>query len=159
MISVIEISPGVFTTDRPHILTSLDGERQATLVTVLSPHWSEEERAEFGLFMVAPAAVPTGHRVTAISYERIDGAVTQVVETAPVIPGSITPRQLKLALLDAGLLDAIEAFVAAAPREVQIGWNNTVEYLRTDALLNEMAAAFGMTAEQIDGIFIAAAAK
>lgn len=73
------------------------------------------------------------------------------------VPDTVSPRQLKLALLGAGMLDEIEAFVAQADRAVQISWEYATEFERTDALLNQMAAAFGMTDSLIDELFHVAA--
>jgi hypothetical protein len=69
------------------------------------------------------------------------------------IPSSVSPRQLKLALLVYGLLDDVEAFVDAAGRAVQIAWANTTEYERQDPMLNQMIAAFGMEPETADELF------
>jgi hypothetical protein len=76
---------------------------------------------------------------------------------APGIPQTVSPRQMKLALLGAGMLDAVEAFVANAPRAVQITWEYATEWNRGDAILNRMAQAFGLTEEQVDGLFVTAA--
>jgi hypothetical protein len=79
-----------------------------------------------------------------------------LVQPAPV-PSSVSPRQLKLALLASGQLDQIEAFVASADKSVQISWEYTTEFQRDNPLLNQMAAAFGMTSDQVDTLFRAAA--
>lgn len=71
---------------------------------------------------------------------------------APV-PPVISARQIKLALLASGQFDQIEAFVAQQGREVQIGWEYAVEYLRNDPTLLAMADAFGMKDDQIDDLF------
>lgn len=80
----------------------------------------------------------------------------------PTVPSAVTRRQLKLALLAADLLDDIEGFVAsgAVPRAAVISWNEATEYHRNDPMLNEMAAHLTppMSAEQIDQLFVAAAA-
>jgi hypothetical protein len=78
---------------------------------------------------------------------------------APSVPGSVSPRQMKLALLNAGMLDAVESFVARAPREVQIAWEYATEWQRGNALLNQMAQAFGLTEDKLDDLFVAAAAQ
>jgi len=91
----------------------------------------------------------------------VDAEDLVLVDQAPSVPNSVTPRQLKLALLASGDLDRIEAFVAspAVPRDAQISWNNAIEYRRDDMMLNSMAAVLDppMSPEQIDNIFRAAA--
>jgi hypothetical protein len=81
----------------------------------------------------------------------------------PVVPQSVTMRQARLALLGADLLDNIDAAIAAIPdeaqrRAAQIEWEyaNTVE--RNSTFVQQMAAGLGMTPEQMDQLFIAAAA-
>lgn len=69
-------------------------------------------------------------------------------------PGNtITPLQAKLELLAAGKLDAVEAAVAAAPREVQLAWREATEFDRTSPLLNAMAQAVGITSLELDAMF------
>jgi hypothetical protein len=74
------------------------------------------------------------------------------------VPESVSPRQIKLALLGAGLLDEVEAFAAQADRATQISWEYATAFLRDDALLNAMAAAFGVSGDQLDQLFRTAAA-
>ena len=97
-----------------------------------------------------------------IGWSYADGAFTPPAPPPPVVPQAVTPRQLKLALLGADLLDDIEAFIAsgAVPRKAVISWEDATEYRRDDPMLNEMAAHLTppLSAEQIDQLFIAAAA-
>lgn len=69
----------------------------------------------------------------------------------------ITPRQARLALLGAGLLDAVEAYIASQPRAVQLEWEYTSEIRRDNALLTTSAAALGLTSEQLQALFTTAA--
>lgn len=78
--------------------------------------------------------------------------------TISSVPESVTPRQLKLALYKAGILDTIESFVANQNRPAQISWDEAIEFLRGDPMLDSMAAAFGLTAAQVDAIFVSASA-
>lgn len=78
------------------------------------------------------------------------------------VPEVITPRQAKIALLQAGLLDDVEAGIAAIPDETtrriaQVEWEYAQEVRRDWPLLNDVAAAIGLTAEQVDELFQAAA--
>ena len=70
---------------------------------------------------------------------------------------AITPRQARLALLNAGLLDAVEAYVATQPRSVQIEWEFASEIRRDWPPVVQAASALGLTAEQVDALFEAAA--
>jgi len=123
-----------------------------------SPKELDEARVQF----VPPAEVPEGMVAVSTRYARVDGTVTQLLELAPepvAVPASVTPRQLRLALLGAGKLDQVEAFVTGgqAPPEAVISWEYATEFLRSDPMLGQFAAMLGMTDEEVDGLFIAAA--
>ena len=82
--------------------------------------------------------------------------------TPAAVPVSVTPRQAKLALLSAGLLDAVEAAIEAiadpaTKRVAQIEWEYAQEVRRDWPLLNQVAAGMGMTDAQIDDLFNLAA--
>ena len=88
--------------------------------------------------------------------------IVQGGELVELVPEVITPRQAKIALLQAGLLDDVEAGIAAIPDETtrriaQVEWEYAQEVRRDWPLLNDVAAAIGLTAEQVDELFQAAA--
>lgn len=68
-------------------------------------------------------------------------------------PATITPLQARRALRAAGLLGAVNAWIAAQSEEVQEAWEYCVEVRRDDALIVGAAAALGLTGEQIDDLF------
>jgi hypothetical protein len=80
------------------------------------------------------------------------------VMPTPHVPYSISPGQARMALLNAGLLDQVEAAVAAADKATQIAWQYATEIRRTDPLITTLGTALGLTAAQIDALFVAAAA-
>ncbi len=89
-------------------------------------------------------------------YRRIDD---QLVITPPQ---TVTPRQAKIALLQAGLLDEIETVIASIPDETtrriaQVEWEYAQEFRRDWQLLNQLAEQAGISQDQIDELFIAAA--
>lgn len=71
---------------------------------------------------------------------------------------TLTPAQLDLALLQFGLLDAVEAFVAAADRPAQIAYKRVQTFERSNPLLNTAAGLLGMTDEQVDAVWMYGAA-
>lgn len=73
----------------------------------------------------------------------------------PPMPRSVTPRQGKVALYNAGLLGQIESRVAANPL-AKIEWDNAQEFRRDWPLLAELAAESGLSDSQIDALFDAA---
>lgn len=75
----------------------------------------------------------------------------------PSIPGSVSMRQARLALLNAGLLDDVEAAVATAGRAAQIEWEFATEVRRNHPLITIVQAEQGMSDAQIDELFAGAA--
>ena len=81
--------------------------------------------------------------------------------TPPVVPAAVTMRQARLALLGAGLLDDVEAAIAALPspqkEAAKIEWEYAQEVQRHNGFVSVLAPMLGMTAEQTDALFIGAA--
>lgn len=75
-------------------------------------------------------------------------------------PASVTPAQAKIILFENGLLDEVEALVAGHPyRPVSIWWSNAIQFDRGNAYLIALGIELGLTDEQMDEMFIAAAKK
>ena len=88
-------------------------------------------------------------------------------EPAPVqtsgVPQSVSRAQGKLALIQAGLWPAAVAFVEGITDPVQkayaeVALNDTQEWRRDSPFLAAAAAALSLSDEQLDALFIAAAA-
>jgi hypothetical protein len=91
-----------------------------------------------------------------------DGA-TFTRPPAPVdVPQSVTMRQARLALLGAGVLATVNAAIASMPGDqgeaARIEWEYARDVLRDSPLIGGLMPALGMTEQQIDQLFIAAAA-
>jgi hypothetical protein len=80
----------------------------------------------------------------------------QAEPTPVAVPQVVTIRQAKLALLQAGLLDDVDAAVAQAPREVQIEWEYATEVHRSWPTLLTLQALLSLSDEQVDNLFILA---
>jgi hypothetical protein len=82
-------------------------------------------------------------------------------ETPTPPPNSVTMAQARLALLNAGLLDQIEAGINGLPesmkKTVLIAWEKSPYVSRKGNLVNMLANDFGLTEEQLDALFAAAA--
>lgn len=81
----------------------------------------------------------------------------------PPAPSSVTMRQARLALLGAGLLDSVEAAIAAMPdatqrRAAEIEWEYAQTVDRASPFTQQLASGLGLTSEQLDGLFTQAAA-
>lgn len=70
---------------------------------------------------------------------------------------SVTMRQARLALLGAGLLDAIDAAVIAAGPAARIEWEYAQTVDRDWPLVVRLATGLGLNEAQIDALFAAAA--
>lgn len=88
------------------------------------------------------------------------GEQTQAPHTPaqPAAPRSVSMRQARLALLGAGLLDDVEALIADESQAVKIEWEYATDIWRDRDLVNTLGPALGLTEEQIDALFTAAAA-
>ncbi|MCK9549637.1 hypothetical protein [Aquamicrobium sp.] len=81
----------------------------------------------------------------------------------PPVPDRVTARQFKLQLLSpiepdypAGIIDHVEAWIAAQDRATRIAYSDSGTFVRTDPMMQAGFAALGFTPAQID-IFFAAA--
>ncbi|MDR2551465.1 MAG: hypothetical protein LBD10_14840 [Desulfobulbus sp.] len=79
------------------------------------------------------------------------------VPIEPTVPISVTPRQARLALLAAGLLEPVETAIAGLSgpegEAARISWNYATEVRRDDPLLGQITGALELTEAQIDNLF------
>ena len=79
----------------------------------------------------------------------------------PTIPQSVTMRQARLALDAAGLLDTVNATIAAmtgqSGKAARIEWEFSSEVKRNQPLVMALGPTLGLTAIQLDSLFTAAA--
>lgn len=110
-------------------------------------------------YQLVEAELPAGF--TCAGYEWINGALSQKppVVIPPVVPESVSRFQARMALRNAELFDAVETMMAdpATPIIAVEAWQTGQEFRRASATVQAMAAALGLTDQQLDGLFIAAA--
>lgn len=70
---------------------------------------------------------------------------------------SVTPLQIRRALLRQGLLDEVTAFVEAADLETRMAWEYAVQIDRMNELIAAAATSIGATDEDVDNLFRLAA--
>lgn len=80
----------------------------------------------------------------------------EMEEPAPSVPYSITPRQVRLLLLQQNLLANVEAMITQQDEATKITWQYALEFRRDDPLLNQLAIELDLTEQQIDEFFIQA---
>ncbi len=78
----------------------------------------------------------------------------------PPVPQSVTMRQARLALLGIGLLDDVDAAIAAIPDPVQrkaaeIEWEYATVIDRNSSLVTVLSAQLGLDAATLDNLFLA----
>lgn len=76
----------------------------------------------------------------------------------PSVPRQVSRLQARVALHRAGLLAPIETAVAQAGGELQIYWTDAQTFERDSGYIGQIAAALGLTGDQIDQLFRDAAA-
>lgn len=100
---------------------------------------------------------------TRIDCETGEVEVIEVPDEAAAAPEAVTMRQVRLALLAAGLLGQVDSALAALPspqREAaQIEWEYAAEIRRDSPTMAMMGAALGLTDEEIDALFVDAAGR
>ena len=78
-----------------------------------------------------------------------------------LVPQSVTMRQCRIALLGAGLLEAVQSSIASMPgtdgERARIDWEYALEVRRDWPLIAYMAGDLGLTDEQVDALFVTAA--
>ena len=70
---------------------------------------------------------------------------------------TVSPLQIRRALLQKGLLDGITAFVEQADLETRMAWEYAVQIDRSDALIIVAATSIGATEADVDDLFRLAA--
>ena len=118
--------------------------------------------ADWAAFKVTPASPRrvfgggTTHYYTfadAAEFEAHLDTADMSIPAVQVVPTVITKRQAERVLQLFGMLDAVEAAVAAAPIEVQIDWRSGQDIDRHWPALIAMQAGLGFTDVQLDQMF------
>lgn len=97
----------------------------------------------------------------AVTYEVIDKSPEEIeAENRVAVPFSIAPAQGRIALARRGLLAAIQnAIPTDVENPTRIYWEYAISWERSHPLINQLAAALGLTEAQVDEIFIEAASN
>lgn len=73
------------------------------------------------------------------------------------VPVAVTRLQAKMALYSAGLLDDADAIIAQADGVTTLFWREAATFERSHPLIASLGAQLGLTSEDIDALFVAAA--
>lgn len=116
--------------------------------------WTDEELELINVYRVPLAVVPGDKIVKGFSFARdADDKVVQVLdlEDAPLAP--VTPRQIRRALSQIGVRQAIEDWVQTQGITVQDSWQYATEVTRDNALVIAACATVGKTDADLDALF------
>ena len=85
--------------------------------------------------------------------------ITDIPVKPPVVPQSVTMRQFKLALIEAGVFDSVEDFIVTLTgvdyKKAMVEWNGAFAE-RSSPSISTYGAGLGMTSEDVDNLFILA---
>jgi hypothetical protein len=106
-----------------------------------------------------PITVPGSYSVTNanVSMPSWGSGFTDPPAPPAPVPQSVTPYQARVALLGAGLLDAVNAAVEQAGGATKIAWEYATGIERGSPFIAAMQGGLGLSSAQVDALFIAAA--
>ena len=79
------------------------------------------------------------------------------VPVTPSVPQIVSPRQARLALVQNGLLDQVNATINASDKTTQVWWEFASVIERQNPILIQVATNIGLQSYQIDALFVLAA--
>lgn len=97
------------------------------------------------------------HTIVDVGQAPPDNALNAPPPPPPPKVTIVTMRQAQLALLSAGLLDSVEAFIAQQNRAVQITWATASTVERDNPVVLGAQQALNLTSNQVDDLFTLAA--
>lgn len=166
----VKVFPGVpFTSTQQKIMTAeeaawsfspigsvIDAERSHSAAAL--EHYTAEDRARFGIHTYAHPLPPPGQLLIGYTLDLEGDSIVATGEFGPPpVPSEVFRVQAKQALRIAGKLADVETAIAAASDEVKIYWADAPSFHRTHPTLLAMATALGMTSDEVDTLFRAAA--
>ena len=108
----------------------------------------------------AAFATPEPRRILFTGSQYVVASGTDAPPDANAIPQSVSMRQIRLALLEAGKLDSVNTTIAAKTglggRSTQIEWEYAPELQRASPLIAELGAALSMDRAALDALFVVA---
>jgi len=131
------------------------------MTIVLGPTLADEVRAALGVqdlpFTYDEAGGVYGRENLTVGQNALLDAVIAAHDPEKVpAPTRVSRRQFKMQLAVAGLSSAVEAWVAQQSTLVQIAFNESGEFDRTEPMMQAGFASMGFTADQIKAFFTAA---
>jgi hypothetical protein len=131
-------------------------------------HFNVDELKAIGIYEVVydtEVMIPDGKTISDYTFTMNSGQVFGVpvfVDKPVYVPAFVSRAQGKVALLQAGILDDVVAFIDAMENGVDktmalLAFNETNEWRRDSPFLQNIAVVIGLTPEDLDSLFIEAA--
>jgi uncharacterized protein YidB (DUF937 family) len=83
--------------------------------------------------------------------------LNQPEAVAAGVPAGVSPLQARRALIQAGLRQTVEDWIAMQPLDARDAWDYATQIRRDDSVLAAAAAALGLSDAEIDDLFTLAA--
>lgn len=123
--------------------------------------WTGAALRAIEVYPVVDDPIPEGMVEAGFTLARDGDVVRRIWALVPAppqpVPVSVTPLQIRRALLQQGLLDEVQVFVDAADLETRLSWEYAVQIDRNNALIAAAAQSIGATDEDTDNLFRLAA--
>lgn len=113
-----------------------------------------------GVYRVSPPEIPEGMQIVSLTFQMTSQGVQAfpIFEAIPVPPVvEVTNRQFRLALIQLGAFNAVNAALLAADLVLKTEWEYANTFVRNHPMIDALASQLGYTPEQIDGLFALAA--
>lgn len=123
------------------------------LVTNVIVVANQSDIALFEGYVKCPKEVAIGWLYDGITF---NAPTVEIPEPELVIPDRLSRRQFRLALIDAGLIEQVEGWVATQDIRTQAAYADSSTFLRTDEMLQQGFAGLGFSQAQVDEFFTAA---
>lgn len=116
----------------------------------------------------APSNPPPGFEASVIAIQHDTADVTWTWKDGALLPPpaptappvtkvlSVTPKQARIALAQAGILAQVNDMVRAADEVTQITWDYALTINRDDPLIVQMGTSLGLSSDDIDALFLKA---
>ncbi|MBV6304948.1 hypothetical protein KVP10_08610 [Candidimonas humi] len=143
-----------------------------TVKSVVSPQWADADHTSVKCDVVfneldgthpfcarADDPMPYGAQLFTDLVAGKYGTIAEYVAPPPVIPQRVSAAQGGIALINASLMDAVQTAVDAAdtPAAVKWAWARAQDWERSSPALAYLAGKAGISSQQMDDLFVAAA--
>lgn len=138
------------------------GDVASSYATVVA--WAPAERAARGIKAIVDDPIPEGKVATTSALVNDNGTPRRAWDLSdappPPVPPSASAAQCRLALYDAGLLEAVEATIATHPYPpVRIWFGHAQTWERANPYVQALAVELKLPDSAVDELFRAAAQK